>query len=182
MVFEELLWLLHVTNVLSDFPYQPHLLPVPAKLKANHNPTCLPSVYLLPIHAAVVFFLAAVKCSELHMDTPVVANCSNPWGTFSYGSTCTFHCPEGQLLNGSAKATCRENGRWSAAMPTCQGTYFIWFRTWPWPRKTESLLLFYTFLMVAFLPFSALPACLMNVSRWVTKNPLLYTEPQAWGW
>ncbi|XP_050014365.1 P-selectin [Alexandromys fortis] len=62
----------------------------------------------------------AVKCSELHMDTPVVANCSNPWGTFSYGSTCTFHCPEGQLLNGSAKATCRENGRWSAAMPTCQ--------------------------------------------------------------
>ncbi|XP_041518380.1 P-selectin [Microtus oregoni] len=62
----------------------------------------------------------AVKCSELHMDTPVVANCSNPWGTFSYGSTCTFHCPEGQLLNGSAKATCRENGHWSAAMPTCQ--------------------------------------------------------------
>lgn len=58
MVFEELLWLLHVTDLLSDFPYQPQLLPVPAKLKANHNPTCLPSVYLLPIHAAVVVFFS----------------------------------------------------------------------------------------------------------------------------
>lgn len=62
----------------------------------------------------------AIKCSELHMDTPGSMNCSNPWGNFSYGSACTFHCPEGQLLNGSARATCQENGRWSATMPTCQ--------------------------------------------------------------
>ncbi|XP_051042093.1 P-selectin isoform X1 [Phodopus roborovskii] len=62
----------------------------------------------------------AIKCSELHIDTPVLMNCSNPWGNFSYGSTCTFNCPEGRLLNGSARATCRENGQWSAAMPTCQ--------------------------------------------------------------
>ncbi|XP_051004297.1 LOW QUALITY PROTEIN: P-selectin [Acomys russatus] len=61
----------------------------------------------------------AVKCSELHVDTGVM-NCSNPWGKFSYGSTCTFQCPEGQLLNGSARATCQENGQWSATMPTCQ--------------------------------------------------------------
>ncbi|XP_060220582.1 P-selectin isoform X3 [Meriones unguiculatus] len=62
----------------------------------------------------------AIRCSELRMDTAVVKNCSNPWGDFSYGSTCTFHCPEGQSLNGSARATCRENGHWSASVPTCQ--------------------------------------------------------------
>ncbi|XP_035301706.1 P-selectin [Cricetulus griseus] len=69
---------------------------------------------------AVTPVCRAIKCSELHMDTPVLMNCSNPWGNFSYGSTCTFNCPEGQSLNGSARATCREDGQWSAAMPTCQ--------------------------------------------------------------
>ncbi|XP_008059541.1 P-selectin [Carlito syrichta] len=62
----------------------------------------------------------AVKCSELHVNTPMVMNCSNLWGNFSYGSTCTFHCPEGQLLNGSARTECQQRGHWSAAMPTCQ--------------------------------------------------------------
>ncbi|KAM4860378.1 P-selectin isoform 2-T2 [Thomomys bottae] len=62
----------------------------------------------------------AIKCSELHISQPIVMNCSNPWGNFSYGSTCTFHCPEGQLLNGSEKAACQENGTWSTVMPTCQ--------------------------------------------------------------
>ncbi|XP_029415376.1 P-selectin isoform X1 [Nannospalax galili] len=62
----------------------------------------------------------AIKCSELHIDTPIVMNCSNPWGNFSYGSTCTFQCPEGQLLNGTANVACQENGHWSAALPTCQ--------------------------------------------------------------
>ncbi|XP_048213730.1 P-selectin isoform X2 [Perognathus longimembris pacificus] len=62
----------------------------------------------------------AIKCSELHISPPIVMNCSNPWGNFSYGSTCAFHCPEGQLLNGSAKAACQENGTWSTIMPTCQ--------------------------------------------------------------
>ncbi|XP_006150174.1 P-selectin [Tupaia chinensis] len=62
----------------------------------------------------------AVKCSELHSEQPVLMNCSNPWGNFSFGSTCTFHCPEGQLLNDSAETTCRESGHWSAPMPACQ--------------------------------------------------------------
>ncbi|XP_043423453.1 P-selectin isoform X6 [Prionailurus bengalensis] len=62
----------------------------------------------------------AVKCSELHVTEPGTMNCSNPWGNFSYGSTCSFHCPEGQLLNGSARTTCQENGQWSTPMPTCQ--------------------------------------------------------------
>lgn len=75
---------------------------------------------------AVTPMCRAVKCSELHMDTAVAMNCSNPWGNFSYGSTCTFQCPEGQSLNGSVRATCREDGHWSDAMPTCQaGTLTI---------------------------------------------------------
>ncbi|NP_001348402.1 P-selectin [Oryctolagus cuniculus] len=62
----------------------------------------------------------AVKCSALHINNPVEMNCSVPWGNFSYGSTCTFYCPKGQLLNGSARTECQENGQWSAPMPTCQ--------------------------------------------------------------
>ncbi|XP_008592158.1 PREDICTED: P-selectin-like [Galeopterus variegatus] len=62
-----------------------------------------------------------VRCSELPINTPVAMNCSDPWGNFSYGSTCTFYCPEGQLLNGSARTTCQKNGHWSTIMPTCQG-------------------------------------------------------------
>ncbi|KAM5237484.1 P-selectin [Ctenodactylus gundi] len=63
----------------------------------------------------------AIRCSELHINEPLVMNCSNPWGGFSYRSTCTFRCPEGQLLNGSARATCGQSGQWSATVPTCQG-------------------------------------------------------------
>ncbi|XP_015419752.1 PREDICTED: P-selectin [Myotis davidii] len=62
----------------------------------------------------------AVQCSELHTEEPVLMNCSSPWGHFSYGATCTFHCPEGQSLNGSAAAACGPDGQWSAATPTCQ--------------------------------------------------------------
>ncbi|XP_040842738.1 P-selectin isoform X1 [Ochotona curzoniae] len=62
----------------------------------------------------------AVTCPALHIDNPGEMNCSTPWGRFSFGSTCTFHCPKGQLLNGSARAECQENGQWSAPTPTCQ--------------------------------------------------------------
>ncbi|KAK2504629.1 hypothetical protein MC885_001245 [Smutsia gigantea] len=72
-------------------------------------------------------FPAAVKCSELHLGEPVVMSCSNPWGNFSYGSVCSFHCPEGQSLNGSARTVCQENGHWETPVPTCQGPYPISF-------------------------------------------------------
>ncbi|XP_059002860.1 P-selectin isoform X4 [Mustela lutreola] len=62
----------------------------------------------------------AVRCSELRVIEPGGMNCSNPWGGFSYGSTCTFYCPEGQVLNGSARTACQENGQWSTPMPACQ--------------------------------------------------------------
>uniref|UniRef100_A0A8C9B154 p-selectin n=1 Tax=Prolemur simus TaxID=1328070 RepID=A0A8C9B154_PROSS len=62
----------------------------------------------------------AVKCSELHVNKPIMMNCSNLWGDFSYGSTCTFHCPEGQSLNGSVRTACQEDGHWSTTTPACQ--------------------------------------------------------------
>uniref|UniRef100_A0A8C6APG7 p-selectin n=1 Tax=Monodon monoceros TaxID=40151 RepID=A0A8C6APG7_MONMO len=62
----------------------------------------------------------AVKCSKLHVTEPIVMNCSNPRGNFSYGSTCSFRCPEGRLLSGSERTVCQENGQWSAIMPACQ--------------------------------------------------------------
>ncbi|XP_036756528.2 P-selectin isoform X1 [Manis pentadactyla] len=62
----------------------------------------------------------AVKCSELHIGEPVAMNCSNPWANFSYGSACSFHCPEGRSLNGSARTVCQENGHWATPVPTCQ--------------------------------------------------------------
>uniref|UniRef100_A0A2R9AYQ7 p-selectin n=1 Tax=Pan paniscus TaxID=9597 RepID=A0A2R9AYQ7_PANPA len=62
----------------------------------------------------------AVKCSELHVNKPIAMNCSNLWGNFSYGSICSFHCLEGQLLNGAAQTACQENGHWSTTVPTCQ--------------------------------------------------------------
>ncbi|XP_059002858.1 P-selectin isoform X2 [Mustela lutreola] len=67
----------------------------------------------------------AVRCSELRVIEPGGMNCSNPWGGFSYGSTCTFYCPEGQVLNGSARTACQENGQWSTPMPACQGPLTI---------------------------------------------------------
>ncbi|XP_055964540.1 P-selectin isoform X1 [Sorex fumeus] len=62
----------------------------------------------------------AVTCSELQVAGPLVANCSNPWGNTSYGSSCSFHCPETQFLNGSAKTVCQADGQWSAPVPLCQ--------------------------------------------------------------
>lgn len=62
----------------------------------------------------------AVKCSGMRITEPVMINCSNPWGNFSYDSTCYFNCPEGQLLQGSSRAVCQENGQWSAPTPICQ--------------------------------------------------------------
>ncbi|XP_049633555.1 P-selectin [Suncus etruscus] len=62
----------------------------------------------------------AVKCSKLNITEPMVVNCSSPWGNASFGTTCSFHCPEMQFLNGSLETACQADGQWSAPMPTCQ--------------------------------------------------------------
>lgn len=113
--------------------------------------------------------LTAVKCSELHMDTAVAMNCSNPWGNFSYGSTCAFHCPEGQSLNGSARTTCREDGHWSDAMPTCQGTGF-------W-HGLEDCLTWKTPLSFSNMSHGRFPSLCWLPLHEPQKVPWLYTEP-----
>ncbi|XP_054443534.1 P-selectin [Pteronotus mesoamericanus] len=86
------------------------------RLEGSHDTQCTASGrWTAPPSAC-----EAVKCSELHITEPILMNCSNPWGHFSYGSTCTFHCPEGQLLNGSGRTACQHTGQWSAAVPACQ--------------------------------------------------------------
>ncbi|KAI1307957.1 E-selectin [Halotydeus destructor] len=44
------------------------------------------------------------------------------------GSTCTFSCAAGAVLDGLALVTCQANGTWSGAVPQCRGTYVYMYR------------------------------------------------------
>ncbi|TNN42181.1 P-selectin [Liparis tanakae] len=46
-------------------------------------------------------------------------NCSDPNGSFRFGSMCTAACDEGFLPNGTAGSECTSLGRWSADLPHC---------------------------------------------------------------
>ncbi|XP_068563186.1 P-selectin [Cebidichthys violaceus] len=46
-------------------------------------------------------------------------SCSDPNGSFSFGSLCTTTCDEGFLLNGTASTECTSLGMWSADLPHC---------------------------------------------------------------
>ncbi|XP_034387644.1 P-selectin isoform X2 [Cyclopterus lumpus] len=46
-------------------------------------------------------------------------NCSDPNGSFSFGSVCTAACDEGFLPNGTAGPECTSLGTWSADLPHC---------------------------------------------------------------
>ncbi|XP_032382003.1 E-selectin isoform X1 [Etheostoma spectabile] len=48
-------------------------------------------------------------------------NCSDPNGSFSFGSRCTTTCDDGFLLNGTASTECTSLGMWSADIPNCLG-------------------------------------------------------------
>ncbi|XP_076582393.1 P-selectin isoform X2 [Chaetodon auriga] len=45
--------------------------------------------------------------------------CSDPNGSFSFGSRCMATCDEGFLLNGTASTECNSLGMWSADIPQC---------------------------------------------------------------
>nr|XP_056700689.1 P-selectin-like [Euleptes europaea] len=62
----------------------------------------------------------AVSCPQLWNQEHMEINCSHPWDTFRYSSTCHFHCAGGYLLNGTSKIECQPDGHWSAEMPVCQ--------------------------------------------------------------
>ncbi|KAJ8384492.1 hypothetical protein AAFF_G00204070 [Aldrovandia affinis] len=64
----------------------------------------------------------AVQCSELVSSMPLSGPHDlqlQPSAEFSYGSTCTFSCADGFLLQGAESVQCTETGEWSADTPTC---------------------------------------------------------------
>ena len=63
-----------------------------------------------------------VQCSSLEVPGKIDINCS---GEPVFGSRCTFACPEGWTLKGSAALTCGATGHWSGMMPTCEGEALI---------------------------------------------------------
>nr|XP_046248042.1 P-selectin isoform X2 [Scatophagus argus] len=46
-------------------------------------------------------------------------SCSDPNGSFSFGSRCTVTCDEGFLLNGTASTECNSLGIWNTDVPHC---------------------------------------------------------------
>lgn len=63
-----------------------------------------------------------VQCSSLEVPGKIDINCS---GEPVFGTKCTFACPEGWTLNGSAALTCGATGHWSGMLPTCEGEALI---------------------------------------------------------
>ncbi|MBN3321599.1 LYAM3 protein, partial [Atractosteus spatula] len=63
----------------------------------------------------------AVQCGALTKPVHGYINCSEPYGSNSFNSTCQFHCLDGFSLNGSNSITCTSSGNWTGAAPTCQG-------------------------------------------------------------
>ncbi|XP_069050189.1 L-selectin-like isoform X1 [Lepisosteus oculatus] len=62
----------------------------------------------------------AVQCGALTKPVHGYINCSGPYGSNSFNSTCQFHCLDGFSLNGSNTITCTSSGNWTGAAPTCQ--------------------------------------------------------------
>ncbi|XP_077784322.1 P-selectin isoform X3 [Podarcis muralis] len=62
----------------------------------------------------------AIKCPHLNALGKMKMNCSGPWDSFRYGSTCLFQCAEGYNLNGTSSIQCQADGQWSSEMPVCQ--------------------------------------------------------------
>ncbi|XP_014320595.1 E-selectin isoform X1 [Myotis lucifugus] len=58
-----------------------------------------------------------VRCSHPEVPSKVAVSCD---GDLVFGAECTFTCPEGWTLNGSAALTCGAAGHWSGMLPTCE--------------------------------------------------------------
>lgn len=48
-------------------------------------------------------------------------DCTAPFGTFSYSSSCSVSCDEGYLPSSTETSRCTSSGEWSAPPPTCKG-------------------------------------------------------------
>ncbi|XP_023133431.2 P-selectin [Amphiprion ocellaris] len=61
----------------------------------------------------------AKRCNPIKSPPHGSLSCSDPNGSFSFGSRCTEACDEGFLLNGTSSFECTSLGVWSADMPSC---------------------------------------------------------------
>uniref|UniRef100_A0A669BK18 E-selectin n=2 Tax=Oreochromis TaxID=8139 RepID=A0A669BK18_ORENI len=60
-----------------------------------------------------------IQCEKMSEPTHGSMKCSNPLGSFSYQSTCTFTCDEGYVLSASPSLQCESSGNWNASQPFC---------------------------------------------------------------
>ncbi|KAM4642728.1 P-selectin-like isoform 2-T2 [Discoglossus pictus] len=61
----------------------------------------------------------AVSCTSLQAPSNGRINCSHMHGDFHYNSSCSFHCAEGFVLNGSESVLCQTSEEWTDPTPTC---------------------------------------------------------------
>ncbi|XP_038571972.1 P-selectin isoform X2 [Micropterus salmoides] len=61
----------------------------------------------------------AKRCGPKNSPPHGSLSCSDPNGSFSFGSRCTTACNDGFLLNGTASTECTSLGMWSADIPRC---------------------------------------------------------------
>ncbi|KAM4629886.1 P-selectin [Polymixia lowei] len=61
----------------------------------------------------------AKRCHNITSPLHGSLTCSDPHGSFRFGSQCVSTCKEGFLLNGTADTMCTSLGMWSAEVPSC---------------------------------------------------------------
>ena len=54
--------------------------------------------------------------------TPLYGYRACTTSTHVYGSSCSFHCESGYLLNGSERLVCTNSGHWTNQLPKCEST------------------------------------------------------------
>uniref|UniRef100_A0A3Q2WTK8 Selectin P n=1 Tax=Haplochromis burtoni TaxID=8153 RepID=A0A3Q2WTK8_HAPBU len=60
-----------------------------------------------------------IQCEKMSEPTHGSMKCSDPLGSFSYQSTCTFTCDEGYVLSGSPSLQCEASANWNGSQPYC---------------------------------------------------------------
>uniref|UniRef100_A0A3B4XYC1 Selectin P n=1 Tax=Seriola lalandi dorsalis TaxID=1841481 RepID=A0A3B4XYC1_SERLL len=66
----------------------------------------------------------AKKCNPINPPPHGSLSCSDPHGSFSFGSHCMTTCDEGFLLNGTANAECTSLGMWTKRCPALNSTTY----------------------------------------------------------
>uniref|UniRef100_I3J1E6 E-selectin n=1 Tax=Oreochromis niloticus TaxID=8128 RepID=I3J1E6_ORENI len=61
----------------------------------------------------------AKRCTPISSPSHGSISCSDPNGSFSFGSRCTKTCDEGFVLNGTSSTECTSMGKWSTDIPPC---------------------------------------------------------------